>query len=83
MCIHHYDLPGGLRYNKQRGIMKKCGLPCEVWSRVCGYHRPVSLWNRGKKQEFQDRKNFEVGAGVSDYSLIASSVSTSTKKDRE
>lgn len=31
---------------------------CEVWSRVMGYHRPVSSWNIGKKQEHRDRKMF-------------------------
>jgi anaerobic ribonucleoside-triphosphate reductase len=33
--------------------------PCEVWSRVMGYHRPVSSWNIGKKAEHADRKMFE------------------------
>ena len=23
--------------------------PCEIWTRVMGYHRPVSSFNRGKK----------------------------------
>ena len=32
--------------------------PCEVWSRVMGYYRPVDHWNVGKQQEFRDRKNF-------------------------
>jgi len=32
--------------------------PCEVWSRVMGYHRPVSSWNVGKKAEHADRKMF-------------------------
>lgn len=32
---------------------------CEVWSRVMGYHRPVSHWNVGKKQEFAERKYFK------------------------
>lgn len=32
--------------------------PCEIWSRVMGYHRPVHYWNRGKQQEFADRKCF-------------------------
>lgn len=27
----------------------------EVYSRVVGYYRPVSGWNLGKKQEFNDR----------------------------
>lgn len=31
---------------------------CEVYSRVVGYLRPVSQWNRGKQQEFHDRKTF-------------------------
>ena len=26
----------------------------------CGYFRPVANWNRGKKEEFKDRKVFEV-----------------------
>ncbi|MCD6281943.1 MAG: ribonucleoside triphosphate reductase [Deltaproteobacteria bacterium] len=36
----------------------KCGEPCEVYSRVVGYLRPVSQWNKGKKEEFQRRKTF-------------------------
>jgi hypothetical protein len=40
--------------------MSKCGAKTEVYSRVCGYFRPVSNWNRGKKEEFKDRKVFEV-----------------------
>ena len=32
--------------------------PCEVWTRVMGYHRPVSQWNIGKKQEFAGRAYF-------------------------
>ena len=31
---------------------------CEVWSRVMGYHRPVSEYNKGKKEEFYERKCF-------------------------
>ncbi len=32
--------------------------PCEVWTRVMGYHRPVSSFNIGKKGEFEERKFF-------------------------
>jgi anaerobic ribonucleoside-triphosphate reductase len=32
--------------------------PCEVWTRVMGYHRPVSSFNRGKKGEHNERKFF-------------------------
>ena len=40
--------------------MADCGEKCEVYSRVCGYFRPVSNWNKGKKEEFKDRKTFEI-----------------------
>ena len=33
---------------------------CEVYSRVVGYLRPVRQWNRGKQQEFEDRKTFKM-----------------------
>ena len=32
--------------------------PCEVWTRVMGYHRPVSSFNIGKKGEHYDRRFF-------------------------
>jgi ribonucleoside-triphosphate reductase len=34
--------------------------PCEVYSRVVGYLRPVSQWNVGKQQEFKERKEFKI-----------------------
>lgn len=36
--------------------------PCEVWTRVMGYHRPVSSFNIGKKGEFHERRYFTEGA---------------------
>lgn len=32
--------------------------PCEVWTRVMGYHRPVSEFNKGKKSEYYSRLCF-------------------------
>ncbi len=32
--------------------------PCEVWTRVMGYHRPVGSFNIGKKGEHHERKFF-------------------------
>ena len=32
--------------------------PCEVWTRVMGYHRPVSSFNIGKQGEHQERQFF-------------------------
>lgn len=31
---------------------------CEVWTRVMGYHRPVSEFNTGKKGEHYERRHF-------------------------
>lgn len=31
---------------------------CEIWTRVMGYHRPVSNFNIGKKAEHMNRKHF-------------------------
>lgn len=28
---------------------------CEIWTRVMGYHRPLSEFNKGKKQEYYER----------------------------
>jgi hypothetical protein len=36
--------------------------PCEVYTRVMGYIRPVSGYNPGKKSEFYGRKYFEENA---------------------
>ena len=33
--------------------------PCEIWSRVMGYHRPHTSYNTGKKGEVQERKYFK------------------------
>ncbi|MBZ9572299.1 ribonucleoside triphosphate reductase [Patescibacteria group bacterium] len=38
--------------------------PCEVYSRVVGYLRPVQQWNLGKKQEFKQRKKFKLSKAV-------------------
>jgi anaerobic ribonucleoside-triphosphate reductase len=35
-------------------------IPCEVYSRIVGYLRPVQNWHQGKQQEFSERKTFDV-----------------------
>jgi len=37
-------------------------VPVEVYSRVVGYFRPVNQWNKGKQEEFNQRKEFSVNA---------------------
>ena len=40
---------------------------CEIWTRVMGYHRPVSSFNTGKKGEFHERRFYsESRAGTTD-----------------
>lgn len=36
---------------------------CEVYSRVVGYIRPVKQWNKGKLEEYKQRKEFVVEKG--------------------
>ena len=48
--------------------------PCEVWTRVMGYHRPVASFNIGKKGEHHERQFFrepraDVGTGGADTCL--------------
>ncbi len=39
----------------------QCGEASEVYTRIVGYYRPVSQWNKGKQSEYADRVTF---AGV-------------------
>lgn len=41
-------------------------IPCEVYSRIVGYYRPIRNWNKGKQAEFKDRKAYEVQKGDGD-----------------
>ena len=34
--------------------------PCEVYSRVVGYLRPLTQWDKGKVEEFKQRKEFVI-----------------------
>ena len=36
----------------------KCNAKTEVWTRVCGFFRPVQQWNKGKKEEYKDRVEY-------------------------
>ncbi|GAI50552.1 unnamed protein product, partial [marine sediment metagenome] len=44
----------------------KCTIkqPCEVYSRIVGYLRPLSQWHKGKQQEYQERKEFKIKSNV-------------------
>jgi len=39
-------------------------VPCEVYSRIVGYLRPVQNWNKGKAREFAERKPYRAAGRV-------------------
>jgi hypothetical protein len=41
---------------------------CEIWTRVMGYHRPISAFNPGKQAEQAERRYFNNQAPVSTLS---------------
>lgn len=41
-----------------------CGKESEVWTRVVGFHRPVQSWNKGKREEYEERKAFSVSVSL-------------------
>ncbi|QQO07505.1 glutaredoxin family protein [Breznakiella homolactica] len=40
------------------------GTPTEVYSRIVGYYRSVRNWNKGKREEYGERKLFTVPGGA-------------------
>lgn len=50
---------------------KRIMIQTEVYSRVVGYFRPVNQWNKGKKEEFLERKEYVFDSNLleSEYSL--------------
>ncbi len=47
-------------------------VPCEVYSRIVGYLRPIQNWHEGKQQEFGERKTFRVAAADAEVAETAS-----------
>jgi len=39
--------------------LEKKRVPCEIYSRVVGYIRPINQWNDSKKEEFDEREVFD------------------------
>ena len=56
ICPHHGYIAG------EHFICPKCVIeqPCEVYSRIVGYIRPVQQWHIGKREEFKERKVFKI-----------------------
>lgn len=56
ICPNHGYLVG------EHQTCTTCGEPCEIWTRVMGYFRPVSSFNIGKKGEHAERVHFQESA---------------------
>ncbi len=56
ICPQHGYIPGE-HFDCPKCVVKQ---PCEVYSRIVGYLRPVQQWNDGKQQEFKERETFDV-----------------------
>jgi ribonucleoside-triphosphate reductase len=55
ICPQHGYLAGEHEYCPRCQTHRQ---PCEIWTRVMGYYRPVSQFNRGKQSEFGEREFF-------------------------
>jgi len=53
ICSKHGYLSG------EHFVCPQCHARCEVYSRIVGYLRPVQQWNKGKQEEYAERKNFK------------------------
>ena len=70
LTANGFEIKGGAVYEKDKEFIIKCEdcfdkdpqiyQECEVYSRVVGYLRPTKQWNKAKKEEFIDRKTFNI-----------------------
>ena len=44
--------------NKEPELKEEERQKCEIWTRIMGYFRPLSVFNPGKKSEFRERRYF-------------------------
>lgn len=44
--------------NKKPELKEEERQKCEIWTRIMGYFRPLSVFNPGKKSEFCERRYF-------------------------
>lgn len=56
------DCPGCRDYTP--GLTEQERTRCEIWTRVMGYHRPVSAFNVGKQSEHAGRRLFVEGRSL-------------------
>ena len=69
ICPKHGRIKG------ERFTCPDCGAETEVYSRIVGYFRSVRLWNKGKRQEFRERVEFNPETGLNGRWDLAKSTS--------
>jgi len=62
MSTTAHDPQASGEQDKEQGLQ----IPCEVYSRIVGYLRPVQNWHQGKQQEFRERTAFRVPESIPD-----------------
>ncbi len=62
VCPEHGYISGEV------GVCPHCGKETEIYSRITGYYRPVKNWNKGKTQEFAERKVYKID-GLADENM--------------
>ena len=78
VCAEHGYLAGEV------SACPHCGKPTEIYSRITGYYRPVQNWNKGKSQEFKDRKTYSfAGLGQKLEKMEKPSFLTEEKAEEE
>lgn len=54
------------------------GTPTEVYARIVGYYRAVKNWNKGKRDEFDNRKTFSIELPSESHSTNIQETSSDT-----
>jgi ribonucleoside-triphosphate reductase (formate) len=64
ICSEHGYLKG------EQAACPECARETEIWTRVVGFHRPVQSWNKGKQEEYKNRKEFNPDESLTQLNKI-------------
>ena len=56
--------------------------PAEVYSRIVGYYRSVRNWNRGKREEYGERRLYKAEASLTLFGKAAGNAPAARKTDK-
>jgi ribonucleoside-triphosphate reductase len=55
-------------------LAKVEGTPAEVYSRIVGYYRSVRNWNRGKREEYGERRLYRLTNGIGTANVVGDEI---------